>query len=45
MNLCVDGNVDCVSTEMDEDECDRRKTECMDDLSELSHQFCKLKDQ
>ncbi|KAK7104309.1 breast cancer metastasis-suppressor 1-like protein [Littorina saxatilis] len=33
------------STEMDEDECDRRKTECMDDLSELSHQFCKLKDQ
>ncbi|XP_076442268.1 breast cancer metastasis-suppressor 1-like protein isoform X2 [Babylonia areolata] len=33
------------SSEMDEEECDRRKTECMDDLNELTHQFCKLKDQ
>lgn len=42
---CTDAAANCVLTEMDEDECDRRKTECMDDLTELSHQFCKLKDQ
>ena len=30
---------------MDEDECDRRRMEYIDDMNELSKQFYKIKDQ
>ncbi|XP_076463907.1 breast cancer metastasis-suppressor 1-like protein [Babylonia areolata] len=44
-----DDQMDCddegCSSDMDSEECDRRKTECMDDMTELSEQFCKIKDQ
>ncbi|XP_025104711.1 breast cancer metastasis-suppressor 1-like protein isoform X2 [Pomacea canaliculata] len=33
------------STEMDEDECDKKRAEYLDDLAELDRQFIELKDQ
>lgn len=33
------------SSEMDEDECERRRNECMDNLLDLERQFTLLKEQ
>lgn len=33
------------SSEMDEDECERRRTECMENLMDLERQFGLLKEQ
>ena len=33
------------SSEMDEEECETRRTECLDDMSDLEKQFSYLKEQ
>lgn len=38
-------NKQCFVTEMDEEECERRRTECMENLADLERQFTLLREQ
>uniref|UniRef100_A0A3B4A1P1 Breast cancer metastasis-suppressor 1-like a n=1 Tax=Periophthalmus magnuspinnatus TaxID=409849 RepID=A0A3B4A1P1_9GOBI len=42
MNICISF---CIFTEMDEEDCERRRMECLDEMSTLEKQFTDLKDQ
>lgn len=35
----------CCTVELDEEECERRRNECVDDMTALERQFVELKEQ
>lgn len=41
---CIDENFYNFPSEMDDEDCERRRMECLDEMSDLEKQFMELKD-